>query len=67
MVEVAVEAFGIDRCMLESNFPVDRLTCDYRTLWNAFKRITARFSESEKTALFGATGRRVYGLAPIAV
>jgi predicted TIM-barrel fold metal-dependent hydrolase len=62
LLEVAVETFGPDRCMLESNFPVDKLTCDYRTLWNAFKRITAGCSESEKAALFGGTGRSVYNL-----
>ena len=48
--------------MFESNFPVDSLTCNYATLWNAFKRIAARYSADEKSALFGGTATRVYRL-----
>ena len=57
-----VEAFGPDRCMFESNFPVDKECVSYRTLWNAFKRIATRagLSGSEKTAIFGGTAARVY-------
>jgi predicted TIM-barrel fold metal-dependent hydrolase len=62
-VESAIAAFGAERCMFESNFPVDRGTCDYRTLWNAFKLIAAGASETEKTALFSGTAARVYRLA----
>jgi len=59
-----IEAFGPDRCMFESNFPVDKECVSYRTLWNAFKRIAARagLSESEKAAMFSGTARRVYRL-----
>jgi predicted TIM-barrel fold metal-dependent hydrolase len=62
-IEPCIEAFGADRCMFESNFPVDRGTCDYATLWNAFKLIAADASEAEKTALFSGTAARVYRLA----
>ncbi len=62
-VETAIAAFGATRCMFESNFPVDRGTCDYRTLWNAFKLIAAGASEDEKTALFSGTAAQVYRLA----
>jgi L-fuconolactonase len=48
--------------MFESNFPVDKVTASYRTLWNAFKRIAAGASETEKDALFNATARRIYDL-----
>jgi len=48
--------------MFESNFPVDRASCDYVTLWNAFKRIAADASADEKAALFRDTARRVYAL-----
>ena len=60
----AIEVFGPDRCMFESNFPVDKECVSYRTLWNAFKRIAARagLSESEKTAMFSGTAARVYRL-----
>jgi predicted TIM-barrel fold metal-dependent hydrolase len=61
-IETAIEAFGADRCMFESNFPVDSDTCSYRTLWNVFKKIAAGASVSEKTALFFGTAKRVYRL-----
>jgi predicted TIM-barrel fold metal-dependent hydrolase len=48
--------------MFESNFPVDRWGCDYATLWNAFKRIAAGASDSEKADLFAGTARRFYRL-----
>ena len=62
-VETCIEAFGVGRCMFESNFPVDAGTCDYATLWNAFKRLAAGASADEKAALFAGTARRVYRLA----
>ena len=58
----AIESFGTDRCMLESNFPVDRFSVSYHVLWNGLKKITAAFSESEKTDLFTETATRVYKL-----
>jgi predicted TIM-barrel fold metal-dependent hydrolase len=61
-VDACVEAFGPARCMFESNFPVDSLTCSYATLWNAFKRLGADYSRDEKTALFSGTAARVYRL-----
>ena len=48
--------------MFESNFPVDRLTCSYAVLWNAFKRIAAGYSPAERAALFEGTAARVYRL-----
>ncbi len=59
-VEPCIEAFGATRCMFESNFPVDSLTCSYATLWNAFKRLATRYSADEKNALFSGTAARVY-------
>lgn len=61
-VETCIAAFGADRCMFESNFPVDKASCGYRTLWNAFKRLAESASDDEKTALFEGTARRVYDL-----
>ena len=49
--------------MFESNFPVDKGTCSYAVLWNAFKRLAAGGSPAEKTALFSGTAARVYKLA----
>ena len=59
-VETCIAAFGAERCMFESNFPVDRFGCDYVALWNAFKRIARNYSAAEKTALFSGTAKRVY-------
>ncbi len=58
----AIECFGPDRCMLESNFPVDRMSLSYRVLWNALKLLVADFSPAEQDALFAGTARRVYSL-----
>ena len=60
--DFTIEAFGADRCMFESNFPVDKLSCSYRVIWNAFKRITGGCSAEEKAALFHDTAARVYRL-----
>ncbi|MBI2802690.1 MAG: amidohydrolase family protein [Gammaproteobacteria bacterium] len=61
-VETCIELFGAERCMFESNFPVEKLGTGYTTLWNTFKRITAGASASEKTALYNGTAQRVYRL-----
>lgn len=63
VVESCVELFGAERCMFESNFPVDSATCGYVRLWNAFKRISAGWSADERAALFSGTARRAYRLA----
>ena len=55
-----IECFGVDRCMFESNFPVDKVSCSYRVLWNSFKRLAGGFSATEKAALFHDTAVRVY-------
>ena len=57
-----IEAFGPERCMFESNFPVDRFSLSYAVLWNALKKIAADYSEAEQSAMFAGTARRVYGL-----
>jgi predicted TIM-barrel fold metal-dependent hydrolase len=62
-IETCIEAFGPQRCMFESNFPVDLGSCSYATLWNAFKRIAEDYSADEKTALFSGTAAKVYRLA----
>ena len=55
-----IDCFGPDRCMFESNFPVDKVSCSYRVLWNSFKKIAAGFSAAEKAALFHDTATRTY-------
>lgn len=60
--EHTIEVFGPDRCMFESNFPVDMVSCSYTVLWNSFKRLTAGYSEAERAKLFHDTATRVYRL-----
>lgn len=58
-----IECFGPDRCMFESNFPVDKLSISYPVLWNGMKKIVADFTETEKQALFYGTAEKVYDLS----
>ena len=58
----ALECFGPDRCMFESNFPVDRWSLSYPVLYNAFKKMVAERPDAEQDALFAGTARRVYRL-----
>ena len=62
--QYAFERFGPDRCMFESNFPVDKDCVSYRTLWNFFKKMADRLglSESEKQSVFSGTAARAYRL-----
>jgi L-fuconolactonase len=61
-IETCIELFGANRCMFESNFPVDLGSCTYPTLWNAFKVLAKNYSRDEKSALFSGTAARVYRL-----
>ena len=62
-IETCIELFGVERTMLESNFPVDKGSCSYGNLWNAFKRITAKHSAGEKDWLYRRTAAATYGLS----
>lgn len=61
-MEPCIELFGAERCMAESNFPVEKMGIAYGPLWNAFKRITANASAAEKAAIYSGTAKRVYAL-----
>ena len=61
-IETCIEAFGPQRAMFESNFPVDKGSGSYHVFWNAFKRIAQGCSADDKTALFSGTARRFYRL-----
>jgi predicted TIM-barrel fold metal-dependent hydrolase len=61
-VRRCIEMFGPDRCMFESNFPVDRASFSYVVLWNAFKRMAADAGVDERADLFSGTARRIYRL-----
>ena len=57
-----IDQFGPDRCMFESNFPVDKQSISYAVLWNAFKKIAKDYSKDEKEQLFRGTAKRIYRL-----
>ncbi len=57
-----IDCFGPQRCMFESNFPVDKFSLSYPVLWNGLKKIVSSFSEDEKNAMFSGTAARVYRL-----
>ncbi len=57
-----IDCFGPDRCMFESNFPVDRFSISYHVLYNGLKKIVADFSEADKHAMFYGTAARIYKL-----
>jgi predicted TIM-barrel fold metal-dependent hydrolase len=61
-LQTTIELFGADRCMFESNFPVDKGMFSYAVAWNAFKRIASGASAAEKRALFHDTAARFYRL-----
>jgi len=62
----AFEQFGVDRCMFASNFPVDRVSCSYKVLFNAFKKLCIELdlSDQDKDKLFSQNARTVYKLGP---
>ncbi len=65
-IQWAIETFGPDRCLFESNFPVDQRGAGYVVLWNAYKRIAADYSLAEKRDLFHDTAARAYRLPALA-
>jgi L-fuconolactonase len=61
-VEVALEAFGPDRLMFGSDWPVCTLAASYDTVVAAARDLTAALSPAERAAIFAGTATRVYGL-----
>ena len=62
LMEHCIQQFGPDRCMFESNFPVDKPSYSYNVLYNAFKRLSRGYSVSERAAMFHDTAARVYSI-----
>lgn len=61
-IDTTISLFGADRCMFESNFPVDKGSYGYGVFWNACKKLAAGASTAEKSALFSGTAARFYRL-----
>jgi L-fuconolactonase len=62
LMHYCIEQFGPDRCMFESNFPVDKISYSYNVVYNAFKRLSKGYSAAERAAMFHDTAARVYGI-----
>jgi L-fuconolactonase len=60
LMQYCIEQFGPDRCMFESNFPVDKVSYSYNVVYNAFKRLSQGYSAAERAAMFHDTAARVY-------
>jgi predicted TIM-barrel fold metal-dependent hydrolase len=63
-VLACIDAFGADRCMFGSNFPIDRPYCTYAQLVELYRESVADLSASERRAVLGGTAARVYDFAP---
>ena len=63
IINYLIEQFSPARCMFESNFPVDKVSFSYHILFNAFKRVSAGYSASERSDMFHDTAARIYRLA----
>ena len=60
LLNYCIEQFGPERCLFESNFPPDKVSYSYHVMYNAFKRMTAAYSASERAAMFHDNAARVY-------
>jgi len=58
-----IEQFGPNRCMFESNFPVDKVSYSYNVMYNTFKRLSKGYSTTERAAMFHDTAARVYRIS----
>jgi predicted TIM-barrel fold metal-dependent hydrolase len=63
IMSYCIEQLGPERCMFESNFPVDKVSFSHHVLFNAFKLFSKGYSPHERAALFHDTAVRAYGIA----
>ena len=63
LMNYCIEQFGPSRCMFESNFPVDKVSYSHHILYNAFKRLSAGYSATERADMFHDTAARAYRIA----
>lgn len=62
LVDHVLDAFGAERCMLGSNFPVEKLTSSYETVWNAYQDLFAELTSAERSKLYFKTAKAAYRL-----
>jgi L-fuconolactonase len=61
-VDIALEAFGPERLLFGSDWPVCLLAASYDDVLRAARVLTAALSPTEQAEVFGGTAGRVYGL-----
>jgi predicted TIM-barrel fold metal-dependent hydrolase len=59
-LEYAIDAFGVDRCMFASNFPVDSMYGTFDDLYSTFSDVTAGLDSESREKLFGGNAERIY-------
>jgi len=61
-IEYAIQTFGIDRCMFASNFPMDKVSTSYETLYDAYFKIAEKYSEEDQQKLFAGNALEFYSI-----
>ena len=59
-----LETFGPKRCMIASNFPMDRVSLSWTTLYEAFDRLTAGLTDHDRRAVFYDPAALFYSCGP---
>lgn len=59
-LEGAIEAFGVDRCMFASNFPVDSAFGSFDDLYETFSAVTSGLDDESRDKLFAGNAERVF-------
>jgi predicted TIM-barrel fold metal-dependent hydrolase len=59
-LEYAIDAFGVDRAMFASNFPVDGMHGTLDELWSSYSTVTAGLGAEARDKLFAANAERIY-------
>lgn len=62
VVGETVAIFGAERCLFGSNFPIEKLWTDYRSLVEAYRAATRSLKADQRESIFRTTAMRVYRL-----
>lgn len=62
-IEHALRAFGVERCFFASNFPIEKVSVSWTTLFEAFAQLTRTLERTERQKLFADNAQRFYGIA----
>ena len=61
-INYALKTFGVNRCMFASNFPMDKVSTTYETLYSAYFKIVEEYSIADQQKLFAGNARGFYDL-----